>query len=265
MKYVLSVKFLWPDRPLADRARLAASHGFDGIEMWDWRDEDVDGCASACREAGIELTAFFGHSYGGLADPDQAEELEAALAESIGVAKRVGARQLFMFSDELGPAGEMRRKPSTLVDARRTRAMVEGLRRCARMVEGTHLELVVEAINSLSVPGYFLSDPSLAINLCREVDHPQVRLVFDCFHHQMTAGRLIDHLVEALPYTTAVHVADVPDRRPPGLGEIDYSALLRTLTEHHFAGHLTFEVVPPGGDSEAAVAAIKRTFPIDAH
>ena len=46
--------------------------------------------------------------------------------------------------------------------------MVEGLRSCARLVEGKRIELVVEAVNSSSVPGYYLTDPSLAIGICRE-------------------------------------------------------------------------------------------------
>lgn len=260
-KHTLSIKFVWPQASLADRARLAAGHGFDGVELWDWRGEDVDSCAVACHEAMIELTAFFGHSYGGLADPTQLDELQAALAESIAVAERVGARQLYMFSDELSPDGEIRRKPPSLIPARRERAMVEGLRSCARLVEGKRLELVVEAITSASVPGYFLTDSARAISLVREVNHPQVRLVFDCFHHQMTSGRLLEHLVEALPYTTAIHVADVPDRRPPGTGEIDYVAVRKTLERHHFDGHLCFEVQPAADDSEAAIAAIKAIFP----
>lgn len=260
-KHTLSIKFLWPQLSLADRARLAARHGFDGVELWDWRGEDVDGCGSTCHEVGIELTAFFGHSYGGLADPTQLDELQAALAESIAVAERVGARQLFMFSDELSPDGEIRRMPPSLIHARRERAMVEGLRSCARLVEGKRVELVVEAINSASVPGYFLTDPALAISLVREVNHPQVRLVFDCFHHQMTSGRLLENLVEALPYTTSVHVADVPDRRPPGTGEIDFAAVRTALEEHRFAGHVCFEVKPTAGDSEAAIEAIKTIFP----
>jgi hydroxypyruvate isomerase len=261
VKHTLSIKFMWPELPLAERVRAAARDGFDGVELWDWRGEDIDGCSVACRETGTELTAFFGHSRGGLADPDQIAELEAALAESIDVAQRVDARQLFIFSDELSPDGEIRRQPPPLIRARRMRAMVDGLRRCARLVEGTRIELVVEAINTFSVPGYFLSDTGDAIMLVREVDHPNVRLVIDCFHHQMSEGRLVDHLVEGLPYLAAIHISDVPDRRPPGMGEINFQAVRQALAEHNFDGQLTFEIVPVNGDSEGAVAAIKAAFP----
>ena len=248
---------MWPELPLGERVRHAARHGFDGVELWDWRGEDIEGCVAACRETGVELTAFFGHSRGGLADPTQIGDVESALEESIVVATRTGARQLFMFSDELSSEGEMRRSRPPLIRSRRTRAMVEGLRRCARLVEGTQLELVVEAINAHSVPEYFLSETCDAIEVVREVDHPQVRLVIDTFHHQMTSGRLADHVVEGLPYLASLHISDVPDRRPPGLGEIDFRPLRRLLAEHGYDGQLTFEVRPVVGDSESAVHAIE--------
>jgi hydroxypyruvate isomerase len=261
MKRTLSVKFMWPELSLADRVRAAARHGFDGVELWDWRGIDLDECLDAIRDTSTELTAFFGHSRGGLADPGQLDELERALSESIEVAIRVGARQLFMFSDELSPEGVITSRPPPLIKARRTRAMVDGLRRCARLVAGTQITLVVEAVNPYSVPGYFLSDTGDAIDLIREVDHPSVRLVIDCFHHQMSGGRLVEHIAEGLPYLAALHIADVPDRRPPGLGEIDFVTVRRALELHGYDGQLTFEVMPVEGDSEAAVAAIKAAFP----
>jgi hydroxypyruvate isomerase len=261
VKHTLSVKFMWPEVSTADRIRAAARHGFDGVELWDWRGEDLDACVEAIRETGIELTAFFGHSRGGLADPGQIDVLEGALSESIVVAQRVGADQLFMFSDELSPDGDMTSKPPPLIKARRTRAMVEGLRRCAGLVKGTGVTLVVEAINQISVPGYFLSDTGDAIDLIREVNDPGVRLVIDCFHHQMSGGPLVEHIVEGLPYLAALHISDVPDRRPPGLGEIEFGAVRRALDEHGYDRQLTFEVRPVDGDSDGAVAAIKAAFP----
>jgi hydroxypyruvate isomerase len=261
MKRTLSIKFMWPELSLGDRVRMAAKHGFDGVELWDWRGEDVEGCAQACRETGIELTAFFGHSRGGLADPDQIDEVEAALAESIAVARRVGALQLFMFSDELSADGEMRRKPPSLIRARRMRSVVEGLRRCARLLNGTAIHLVVEAVNTYSVPGYFLSHTEDAIDVVRQVGHAHVGLVIDTFHHQMADGRLLDHVIEGLPYLSALHISDVPDRRPPGMGEIDFKGIRRVLDEHGYDGQITFEVIPVNGDSEGAVAAIKKALP----
>lgn len=259
MRHSVSIKFMWGDLPLRERAARAAAHGFDAVELWDWRGEDIDGLAEACRMEGIEIAGFFGHSHGGLRDPSQRDAVLSSLAETIDVAKRVGATQLHMFSDDIGSHSDIRKPPSLTWEAQ-WRSCVEGLKECVKLVEGTGMELVVESINTVFVPGYFLEAAGQALALCRAVDHEQVVMFFDCYHQQLVAGRLIDNLVEALPYTTAVHIADVPGRHQPGTGEINFRGIKRVLDERGFDRQLTFEVNPLNGDSEAAVAAIKEVW-----
>jgi hydroxypyruvate isomerase len=258
VRHSVSVRFMWSELPLPERARRAAAHGFTDVELWDWRGEDIDGLAEACRESGIAIAGFFGHSRAGLIDPEQRDELLELLAETVEVAERVGARQLHMFSDDRAAGGFAKHPP--LTEAAMRRSCVDGLRECVKLVEGKPMELVVEAINGVFVPGYFLRDTSAALELAREVDHPQVTVFFDCFHQQLSGGRLIDNLVEALPWVSSVHVADVPGRHEPGTGEINFRSIKRVLDEHGYDRQLTFEVTPVR-DSDTAVAAIKEVFP----
>lgn len=259
MRHSVSIRFMWAELPLAERARRAAAHGFDDVELWDWRGEDLDSLEHAQGDTGVGVAGFFGHSHAGLIDPAQRDTLLALVAESVAVAERLGARQLHMFSDDRTPDGFRKHPPLTAAAMRRS--CVDGLRECLRLVEGKTIELVVEAINNVFVPGYFLTDTGAALELCREIDHPQVTMFFDCFHQQLSGGRLIDNLVEALPWVTAVHVADVPGRHQPGTGEINFRSIRRVLEEHGYDRQLTFEVVPVDGDSETAVSAIKDIFP----
>ena len=260
MKHSVSIKFMWTELSMPERASRAAVHGFDSVELWDWRGEDIDGIAAACRDSGIEIAGFFGHSYGALCDPAQHDRVLEALAESVEVAKRVGASQLHMFSDDRKPEGGFQPGPP-LTPAAKRRACVEGLRRCAALVEGNPLELTLEAINTVFVPGYFLSEFGAALEVVREVDHPQVRIFFDCYHQQLVGGRLIDNLIDALPFVSAVHVADVPGRQQPGTGEINFHSIRRVLEDAGYDRQITFEIVPRDGDSDAAVAACKEVFP----
>src|ERR687885_2996361 len=105
-------------------------------------------------------------------------------------------------------AGHGFRPHPPMTEAAKRRSCIEGLRACAELVERKPFELVVEAINNVYVPGYFLADTSAALELCRELDNPQVTMFFDCFHQQLVGGRLIDNLREALPWVTSVHIAD---------------------------------------------------------
>ena len=259
MKHSISLKFMWSDRALPERAKRAAEHNFDLVELWDWRDEPIDDLAAVCRETGIGIAGFFGHSYGGLRDPSQRDAVLSSLAESLEVAQRVGAKQLHMFSDDIG-ADSVISKPPALPWESQWQSCLEGLKECVSLVEGKGINLVLESINTVFVPGYFLSHVGQSLALCRALDHPQVTMFFDCFHQQLVAGRLIDNMIEALPWTQAVHIADVPGRHQPGTGEINFQGIKRVLDEQGYDRQLTFETVPKDGDSEAAVGAIKEVW-----
>jgi len=259
LKYSVSIKFMWSALPLPERARRAAGHGFDRVDLWDWRGEDIDGLAAVCRETGLEIACIFGHSHSALCDPSQHDLVLEALSETVAVAERVGALQLSMFSDARGPDGKFLPGPS-LTHAQKRRACIDGLRRCVALVEGTGMELTLEAINTVFVPTYFLADFGASLEICREVDHPQVRVVFDAYHQQLVGGRLIDNLIDGLPWVGSVHIADVPGRSEPGTGEINFHSIRRVLVEHGYDRQVTFEVVPTG-DPDAAVAACKAVFP----
>jgi hydroxypyruvate isomerase len=127
-------------------------------------------------------------------------------------------------------------------------------------VEGTPMTLTLEAINTVFVPTYFVGDFGASLEIVREVDHPQVRVFFDAYHQQLVGGRLIDNLVDGLPWIESVHIADVPGRGAPGTGEINFHSIRRVLEEHGYGRQVTFEVVPTG-DPDDAVAACKAVFP----
>jgi hydroxypyruvate isomerase len=262
MKRSVSIKFMWADLPWPERVRRAAAAGFDRVEMWDWREpDDIDELAAVARECGIEIAGFFGHHQGGLANPDELDLVLESLRETVEVAERVGADQLHVFSDGMRrPEGHVTKPPPITRDERQV-AAVEALRECLKLVDGKPMELCVESINTVHVPGYFLEDSDMSVALCREVDDPQVTMFFDCFHQQLVGGRLTDHLLHALPYVSSVHIANVPGRHHPAVGEINFHHIRRVLDEAGYDRQLTFEVVPIDGDSAGALEGIKEVFP----
>jgi hydroxypyruvate isomerase len=262
MKRSVSIKFMWADLPWPERIRRAAAAGFDRVELWDWREpDDIDELSAVAQESGIEIAGFFGHHQGGLANPDELDLVLESLRETVAVAERVGADQLHVFSDGMRrPEGHVT-KPPPLTHDQRQEAAANALRECLKLIEGKPMELCVESINTVHVPGYYLADSEMSVALCREVGHPQVTMFFDCFHQQLVGGRLTDHLLHALPWTSSVHLADVPGRHQPGAGEINFHHIRRVLGTAGYDRQLTFEVIPLDGDSDAAVAAIKEVFP----
>ncbi len=259
MRYSVNLQFMWTELSFPDRVRKAASFGFDQVDLWDWRDVDIDAVGDACRAEGVALGGFFGHRQGGLAHPDQHQQVLLELAASVETAQRVGATQLHTFSDGIGPGGVIAKPPPLTWEARYT-ACIEGLGKAVALVEGTGIVLAVEAINNVYVPGYFWDEVGITVAICRAVDHPGVRLAFDCYHQQLSGGRLTDNLLAALPWMGRFDVADVPGRTQPGTGEINYPYLRQVLESQGYDGLISFELDPKGGDSDRAALACREVF-----
>lgn len=261
MRHSASIQFLWTDRPMPDRARAAADAGFDAVDLWDWRTIDIDALHRACRDCGIEIGGFFGHSSGGLRAPADREAILSQVAESIDVAERVGARHVQLFSDTIRrPAGEIGKPPAITASAQFL-SCVDGIEQVMALAKGRPVMILLEAINTVHVPGYFWDRAARTLELCRLFDDPQLRMAFDCFHEQLVCGRLSESLVDGLPWTDRVDIGNVPGRHQPGVGEIDFGHIRKLLVEHGYDRTVGFETVPFGGDDAACVSAIKTAFP----
>jgi hydroxypyruvate isomerase len=85
-----------------------------------------------------------------------------------------------------------------------------------------------------------------ALEVVEEVGHPQVKLLYDFYHEQISAGNLIAKLEKSIPYLALVHIADVPGRHEPGTGEINYANIFAKLAELQFKGMVAMEFHPTG-------------------
>jgi len=256
----VSLQLMWTDRPFPRRVAAAAAAGFDLVDRWDWRTDDIDTIAAAAAAANIGINGFFGNRQHAACDPaGQAAFLEE-VRQSLDCAVRVGARQLHVFSNAIRPGGVVVPAPPLPPEALRA-AGVDALAAAADLVAGTGLTLMLEHLNTVFLPGYLWDDAGIVTSICREVDRAEVRVAFDTYHQQLTGGRLTDHLVAALPYLGRFDVAGVPGRAEPGRGEIDFAFLRTVLDRHGWNGVITFEVVPSDGDPGTAVAAIDAFFP----
>jgi hydroxypyruvate isomerase len=104
--------------------------------------------------------------------------------------------------------------------------------------------VVIETLNPIDHPDYILPRLADAVDVVREVDRPNIRLLFDVYHVQRTEGDIIRRLADAMPIIGHVHVADVPDRHEPGTGEINYERVLDALTEQGYKGRVGLEYTP---------------------
>lgn len=126
--------------------------------------------------------------------------------------------------------------------AEQTRNSIEVLKRASDIVAGTDLVLVLEPLNwKVDHAGYFVSYIEHAAEIIGGVDRPNVKILFDIYHQQITEGNLINHIKHYYELIGYFQVGDVPGRREPYTGEINYQMVFKAIYDLGFKGIIGME------------------------
>jgi hydroxypyruvate isomerase len=107
-----------------------------------------------------------------------------------------------------------------------------------------------------------LDTAAAALPAIEEVNHKHVRICFDMYHLQLMEGNITVHLREGLTkgLIGLVQIGEVPGRREPGTGEIDYAYIMRILRELKYGGYLDTEMGTSTTPEAAMQLARKMSF-----
>ena len=195
-------------------------------------------------------TAFGKITFAG-GDEGFTESFLADVRASIEVAKRVNAKWITVVMGEVAPRLEFEYQ---------TANGVEVLRKAAALLEPHGLIMVLEPLNRRDHPSLFLTRVPQAYQICRAVNSPSCKILFDIYHQQITEGNLIPNFDRAWSEVAYVQIGDNPGRREPGTGEINYARIFAHLKAKGYTGVLGMEHgnAKPGKDGELAVVEAYR-------
>ena len=98
-----------------------------------------------------------------------------------------------------------------------------------------------------------------AANTVILVGSPNVGLLYDIYHQQITEGNLIANITASIDKITHFHVADVPGRHEPGTGEINYRNVFKSISESGYEEFVGLEFWPECPDDDALKALLEMT------
>ena len=209
---------VWPDeKGLCDAMDLAKSNGLSAIEIFDFEGRDLELLAAEAKKRDMESISFCQKNGKFWGDPARLDEFVRGFCESVEAAKKLGASNVIV-SDDLYPAD----LPREQVHA----AMVEGLKRVAPLAEQAGLTVIAEPLS-----GKYFRDAVEPFDIIREVNSPNVKLLYDIFHFQLIAGNITRTLRENIDLIGHIHGAGAPDRGDMTEGELDYSYILEQLSK----------------------------------
>lgn len=117
--------------------------------------------------------------------------------------------------------------------------VIDAMRTGAEIFEPHGLIMVLETLSD--TPELFLQQTHETYSLCKAVNSPSCKILFDIYHMQRTEGNLmvnIDRCWEEIAY---LQIGDNPGRKEPGTGEINYKNLFKHLHQKGYKGVMGME------------------------
>ena len=243
LRLSVCIEMIFREQPFLDRIDSVAEAGYSAFEFWGWRSKDIEGILERKRKCELDVSVFSVDFKGRLVDYNTKDEFVKGVRDSIEVAHKMECPSLIVTV-----GNEMEGVPRS----KQHESIVKCLEEAARLVEKADVTLVLEPLNILvDHRGYYLYSSAEGFQILEEVNSPNVKLLYDIYHQQVTEGNLIDTITKNMGSIGHFHVADVPGRHEPGTGEINYVNVFRSIDEAGYEGFVGLEFRPLADPKEA--------------
>lgn len=229
-------------KDLEDQLQFMSDEGFVALEdngMTGRSIEDQNKIARKMEQLGMEMGVFVAHKIywrepnltsGGA---EWREEFLAGIRQSVAVAKRVNARWMTVVPGHVDLRLEM---------GYQTANVVESLRQACEIFEPHGLTMVLEPLNWWAGhDGQFLTKIPQAYEICKAVNSPACKILFDVYHQQIQEGHLIKNIDMAWDEIAYFQVGDNPGRKEPTTGEINYLNVFKHIHSKGYKGIVGME------------------------
>ncbi|RFM26547.1 xylose isomerase [Deminuibacter soli] len=139
-----------------------------------------------------------------------------------------------------------------------TANVISALRQGAAILEPHKLVMVLEPLSD--TPDLFLRTSAQTYMICKAVNSPSCKILFDMYHMQRNEGDIINHINQTWDEIAYFQIGDNPGRKEPGTGEVNYKNIFKHLYNKGYKGVLGMEhgISGKGVDGEKALVAAYR-------
>jgi hydroxypyruvate isomerase len=116
--------------------------------------------------------------------------------------------------------------------------VIDALRAGADVLAPANLTMVIESLSDN--PDLFLRTSDQGYMMCRAINSPACKMLFDMYHMQRNEGRMIEHIDWAWNEIGYFQIGDVPGRKEPTTGEMNYKNIFKHIHERATATQREF-------------------------
>lgn len=247
-RFSANLSMLFGEHDFLDRFDAAAKAGFKGVEYIGPYDYPPEIVSERLKKNGLSQVLFnlppgdWASGERGIAVlPDRIDEFRKGVDTAITYAKALDCKQVNCLAG-IAPKG--------FETAALEAVFTENLRYAASRLKDAGIRLLIEPINTIDIPGFFLNTSRQALALIDKVGSDNLYLQYDIYHMQIMEGDLARSLEKHLSRIAHVQLADNPGRHEPGTGEINYPFLYAHLDRIGYAGWVGAEYKPKNGTVE---------------
>jgi hydroxypyruvate isomerase len=228
-------RWCYKDIPLEQLASYAASIGLAGVDLLQPDEYEVP------RRFGLICT--MGYAGGGeipdaLNRTENHAAIEQAFRMNIPRAAAAHVPNVITFSGN-------RRGMS---DEQGASNCIAGLNRVKRIAEDHGVTICMELLNSkVTHHDYMCDHTAWGVQVVKEVNSPNVKLLYDIYHMQIMEGDLISTIRQNLQWIGHFHTGGVPGRHElNNTQEVQWDGVMRAIADSGFHGYVAHEFVPTG-------------------
>lgn len=241
-RFSANVSTLFPEVEMPARIARAAECGFDAIELQFPYDEDPLALRAALDQAGLPLVLMNfpagdllrgGQGLAGV--PGRETAFAEALEHARYHAELLRPRAMNLLAGRASPAQD----PAPCLALLREQLLL-----AAEFTEAAGIRLLIEAVNTIDLPGFLVADTRTVIGLIEELPQIDLRLQYDCYHMALMEGDPLQRLPQIIDRIGHIQFSDVPGRTEPGLGRLDFEAIFDLVDTLDYAGWVGAEYFP---------------------
>lgn len=240
-------------KDLLDQLSFMADSGFKALEdngLMKRTTEVQEKIGNRLNKLGMKMGVFVldkgGNSANSLTTgkPEFTEIFLNACRNAVDVAKRVDAKWITVV-----PGNYERKLPLGI----QTAYVIDALRLGAQILEPHGLIMVLEPLSD--TPDLFLRHSDQTYMICKAVDSPSCKILYDIYHMQKNEGQLITNMDLTWDEIAYIQIGDNPGRKEPTTGEINYKNIFQHIHKKGYAGILGMEHGNslPGKEGEQAL------------
>lgn len=242
LQFAVNLSTIFTEYSLIERFKYAKAHGFDVVEIQFPYSLSISEIQQQLDLHQLKLCLINvpagdlmqgGDGLAGI--PGREHEFAQALAQAIAYAQALKVPRINVLAG---------RQPAdaSLDDCLST--LCSNLKLACQAAANINCTVVFELINAVNMPNFIVQDMALAEQIINQLQQPNLKVQYDCFHVAMMGHDICQHYINHHHLIEHIQFADFPHRHEPGTGQLNFETFFKTLSDHQYNGYIAAEYIP---------------------